>query len=396
MKYLKKILCLWLALSIFLSVAIVPAGAAETTDPTEEVTEATEEETTEVTQETEEPTEATEPEDEETEETEPEETLPEEDYNSQSGSMSFESPAPEKKQKNYNQVPLFLQTDYRSVRYSDGTVATSGCTMACVAMVASWLRQEEILPDNLAKRFGKYDASNIQRMEAASIVLDLDFETAFDLWDVIMALKEGKVAILLMDAGSDFTNTQHTVVARGLTADGKLLIHDPYGPNYESSKLTEGFKNGFTRAFMAQGFSEAWIYDEYVEPEPRESRYPEMDLTDEELDLLARLIWLEARGESFQGQQAIAEIVFNRMAAEGFSDTLKGTIMAEGQFRTTKFLDDAEPGELQYKAIEMAISGPNVLPMEVYYFARERSNNHVWGRIDNHVFCYGDDGFPSK
>lgn len=38
------------------------------------------------------------------------------------------------------------------------------------------------------------------------------------------------------------------------------------------------------------------------------------------------------------------KIVFNRMISGKFSETLTGTIMAEGQFRTAKFVDDAKPG----------------------------------------------------
>ena len=52
------------------------------------------------------------------------------------------------------------------------------------------------------------------------------------------------------------------------------------------------------------------------------------------------------------------------------------------------YLDDATPWQVQYEAIEAAVYGPNVLPMDVMYFAQQPTNNNVWGTIGGHVFCY--------
>ena len=39
-------------------------------------------------------------------------------------------------------------------------------------------------------------------------------------------------------------------------------------------------------------------------------------LTDEEIDLLAKIVWLEANGEPVEGQEAVVEVVLNRMASD--------------------------------------------------------------------------------
>ena len=126
-------------------------------------------------------------------------------------------------------------------------------------------------------------------------------------------------------------------------------------------------------------------YEEDLSGDPR---YPDITLTYEERQLLARLIWAEARGECEEGQQAVAEVVLNRMASENFGNTLKGVIYAEGQFRSVSCLEDAEPYQAQYEAIERAIYGPYVLPEDVVHFATFRTNNNVWGQIGGHIFCY--------
>lgn len=373
----RRMLCLLLLVSLLFSLCAVPAYASETEGTAE--TTPTRTEAPDETDAAEDPTKpvAEDPDDEPTEDSAV--------MTSQSVSMGYDTSGYNAKPTT---VPLYLQTDYPKTPYNGSSLATSGCTMACISMVSTYLTGEEHLPDEFARRFNNYEASNIQRMEAASTVMDLTY-TKTTLWtDVMDALEEGKVVIVLLGKKSSFTGTQHTVVLTGLTWDGKILVNDPNGANYKKAALKEGFEYGFPPEMMRKGFSGGWIYEEYIPPEPTVSRYPDMKLTADDLYLIASIIWLEARGESFEGQQAIAEIVFNRMASGCFSDTVRGTILAEGQFRTTKFLDDAKPGELQYKAIEKAISGPNVLPIDVYFFARTKTNDHVWGQIGGHVFCY--------
>lgn len=124
------------------------------------------------------------------------------------------------------------------------------------------------------------------------------------------------------------------------------------------------------------------------EAEPEPSRYESFSLSDEDMVLLAKIIWLEARGESFEGQQAVAEVVFNRMLSEYFPDTLSDVIYQKGQFSTASMVHTADPDNTQYLAIEAALNGPNILPLEVVFFATTAENDNVWGSIGGHTFCY--------
>lgn len=294
----------------------------------------------------------------------------------------------QKKSGVFLDVPKYLQTDYPNCAYGTGTVATSGCSMTSAAMVITYLTGEKIMPDELAVRFREDDGSNLQRMEYTYLVYDLEFTKTFRWNDVVQALSNGKVVVILVNSRSPFTSTQHFMVLTGITTDGKIMVNDPYGPNYDKWELKDGYENGFEQATVLQGFSGAWIFEDYEEPEFPECRYPDFKLTQDDRNLLAKIIWLEARGESFEGQRAVAEVVFNRMMSDEFStDTLRGTIMAENQFRTVGFLKDAKPGELQFKAIDRALSGPYVLPEDVYFFASYPVNKNVWGTIGGHIFC---------
>lgn len=62
-----------------------------------------------------------------------------------------------------------------------------------------------------------------------------------------------------------------------------------------------------------------------VEPEP-ENRYAELHFSDEDVFILACLVYHEARGESFEGQVAVVEVVLNRMLSEYFPDTVEEVV----------------------------------------------------------------------
>jgi len=396
-----RMICILLAVALAVSMAAVPSFATEMDEDLEDIMNsssssmgyidseeeaaaaASREEETEPTAAETAPPEETESDEEPTEEAE--ETAASETEEVFAEEESEELAA---NKRVYNEIPLILQTDYPDIPYSDGSLATSGCTMACVAMVGSYLREEEVSPVDLARRFGKYEASNMQRMEYAAIVLDLDFEMTMSWKKVMKGLKAGKPVIIMVGKASGFTASQHMVVLTGITEDGLITVNDPYGPNYTKWELADGFENGFEEVDVKTGFAGAWIFEEYEEPPVVPTRYPGVELTTEEEYLLASIIWLESRGESFEGQQAIAEIVLNRLIAEGFPNTIHDVIFAENQFTTTAFLDDAKPGEIQYKAIKTALTGESVLPVDVYYFGRYPKNDRIWGTIGGHTFCY--------
>ena len=389
MSFCKKLLALACVVSLLCS-CLLPVCAEEnpedTTEAYTETTDSTEE--PETTEETAEPTETTET----TEATEPEATEAEDSDSSQSSS----SPT---KVKSVNGFPLYNQLDYPNKRFGSGTVATSGCGITSLAMVATYLTGHTYLPDELAGYFGGYGENNVQRLEYGAKQMQLPIRKADNIRQIFSAMKEGNIAILLMNHLSIFSESQHFIVLNGMTKDGKYLVADSYAPNYEKWDLKRGFEEGFSEKDLLLGYNGGWIFDVsampeepfiYTEEKPDcEPRYPDVELTWDEQQLMAKIIWLEARGESKEGQQAVAEIILNRLVSGKFGDSIHDVIYGEGQFRTTPFLKDADAWQAQYDAIDDALSGPNILPMNVYYFATYPENGRIWGKIGGHIFCYG-------
>ena len=207
MSFCKKLLALACVVSLLCS-CLLPVCAEEnpedTTEAYTETTDSTEE--PETTEETTEPTEPTET----TEATEPEATEAEDSDSPQSSS----SPA---KVKTVNGFPLYNQLDYPNKRFGSGTVATSGCGITSLAMVATYLTGHTYLPDELAGYFGGYGENNVQRKEYGAKQMRLPIHKADNIRQIFSAMKEGNIAILLMNHLSIFTETQHFIVLNGVT-----------------------------------------------------------------------------------------------------------------------------------------------------------------------------------
>ena len=361
-----------------------PESTTETTEP-ESTTEPTESE----------PTEATVP------ETQPETTETTETTPPQTGS---EKTVGKDGTVYLHGVPMYFQNDYPDVLYGNGTVKSSGCSVTSLTMVANAITGYDYTVDELADYFGGVAGSNTERLETGSDTLGLKWERSENWNATWKALQEGKIVIALMDAGSNpdclFTNEQHFIVLTGLNSEGKILVNDPNADNYEVWNLKNGFEKGFAAKDILPGYSAAWIYDRTLETQPaRYTAYrpPKFDtetnnggLTRQERYLLACLIWGEARGESIYGQQAVAEVVLNRLASGKFGDSIAQVICGEGQFRsvTAGQLEKATPTQAQYQAIDRALFGKRILPENIYYFAVYAGRADVYIQVGNHLFSF--------
>lgn len=304
----------------------------------------------------------------------------------------------ENERTHYDAVPNFYETDYPDIRYGTGSFAENGSGITSVAMVASYLTGYEYRPDQLAQWFASYTGNQIQTLEHISEELRLPCQRAENFHVARQALRDGKVVIALMGSSSVFTTGQHFIVLTGINEAGKITVNDPNRNNYELWNLQKSFAEGFREGDILCGYQGAWIYDpaqmpeepfHYEDPAPAEGpRYPDLTVSDEDTELLAKLIWAEAQGEPFEGQQAIAEVVINRVAADNFPGTVHDVLYAPDQFKAIGQIYAAKPTHVQYEAIRRALYGPHVVPEDVVFFSTGAVNENVWGTIGKHTFCH--------
>ena len=113
-------------------------------------------------------------------------------------------------------------------------------------------------------------------------------------------------------------------------------------------------------------------------------------LTQDEINLLARIVMLEAGGEPILGQEAVIEVIFNRIYLEEFPNTLEGVLSQPRQFSTWKNrnIEAASPTDEVYESINNVLFGnTHILPYETVYFGISAENNNKQTVIGNHVFC---------
>ncbi len=297
-------------------------------------------------------------------------------------------------------VPRYYQTDYPNVKFGNGTISTSGCSVTCLAMVATYLTDQEYLPDQMAYHFGSYGKNHVQRLEYGNAQMRLPNVRTDNVQDVLAGLREGKVAIAMMDYESLFTTTQHFIVMAGLTEDGKVVVNDPLeSTHWEDVFMVKCYDEGFPESNVIKGFCGAWIYDkkdipsEYIPfdastPEQQESRYAGYVLTDEDNYYLASFLWAEARNESEEVQQAIAEVILNRVVSDKFPNTVSDVIRKGEYSGNCQKMPFAEVGMPQYRAVTAAMFGPHILPDTVHYFSIWETHGTPWGTVGPYTFLY--------
>lgn len=112
------------------------------------------------------------------------------------------------------------------------------------------------------------------------------------------------------------------------------------------------------------------------------------------LNLLARVISAEARGESYRGQVAVGAVILNRVSHSSFPDTISGVVYQSGAF------DCMYDGQINvavadsaYKAAQDALNGWDPSGGAIYYYnPKTAKSNWIRSRpiiltIGNHVFC---------
>lgn len=118
--------------------------------------------------------------------------------------------------------------------------------------------------------------------------------------------------------------------------------------------------------------------------------------TTTDLQLMARAINGEARGEPYEGQVAVGAVILNRVKSSKFPNTIAGVIYQSGAF--TAVADGQinvaiSEGSTVVKAAQDAMNGWDPTGGAIYYFnPATATNKWIWSRpliktIGKHRFC---------
>ena len=113
-----------------------------------------------------------------------------------------------------------------------------------------------------------------------------------------------------------------------------------------------------------------------------------------DVNLLARVIYGEARGEPYTGQVAVGAVIMNRVKHNSFPNTLASVIYQSGAFDAVADGQvNLSPDSTAKKAAQDAIDGWDPSYGAIYYFNPSTATNKwIWSRpltvvIGKHRFC---------
>lgn len=115
-----------------------------------------------------------------------------------------------------------------------------------------------------------------------------------------------------------------------------------------------------------------------------------------DLQLMARAINGEARGEPYEGQVAVGAVILNRVRSASFPNTIAGVIYEPGAFTAVSDGQINVPiaeNSTVYKAAQDALNGWDPTGGAIYYFNPDTATNKwIWSRplikqIGKHRFC---------
>lgn len=115
-----------------------------------------------------------------------------------------------------------------------------------------------------------------------------------------------------------------------------------------------------------------------------------------DLQLMARAINGEARGEAYEGQVAVGAVILNRVKNSQFPNTIAGVIYEKGAFTAVadgQINVPIKEGSGVLKAAQDAMNGWDPTNGCIYYFNPDTATNKwIWSRplvkkIGKHRFC---------
>ena len=197
------------------------------------------------------------------------------------------------------------------------------------------------------------------------------------------------ITIIVSSQNNTETNVGYDPIRTTMT-----MVHYSSNPTNESMDSTVLQAPPPTMIYIEEETSEP-----EPEPEPEPAAYQEIAdvITDDEIEMLARLLFLEAGNQSIEGQRAVIEVVFNRLLSDEFPNTLNDVVYAENQFSPAHLIPSTTPTDEQYEVIQIVLTDTEtVLDRGVVFFSRGQYNDYLYDKIGDHYFCYSTKSYQNK
>jgi N-acetylmuramoyl-L-alanine amidase len=118
-------------------------------------------------------------------------------------------------------------------------------------------------------------------------------------------------------------------------------------------------------------------------------------ITDDDIYLMAQIVYAESRSEPYAGKVAVASVILNRLKSPGFPKTIEQVIKQKAAFSCIRNGEiDVVPDKMSYEAVLDALKGKDPTNNAVFFYNPKIATS-VWMKqvskknvkpIGNHVF----------
>lgn len=169
----------------------------------------------------------------------------------------------------FPEVPLYLQQNYLGTMYGDHKLTTNGCGITSMAMLASYMSDQELTPPQLSARYGRYSRpTGTSGSLFEEVPPQLGFyliKKTYDWKEAKAYMEQGYSAVVCQHKGY-WTRGGHYLVLEKMTEEGLVQVRDSNMANY--SRLPLHKEDAFpwdTLRFHSSGY---WIYEKKVTAHP--------------------------------------------------------------------------------------------------------------------------------
>jgi len=173
----------------------------------------------------------------------------------------------------FPEIPVYLQQDYPTTMYGNYPIRTHGCGITTMAMLASYMADDELTPPEMCARFGRYcystgtDGSLFSNTPAS-----MGFycrKKTYDTREVWAALEEGQVVVSCQHKGY-WTRGGHYIALERIAGEKMVQVRDSNIFNY--SKLKAHRQDMHRWSSITTDGTGYWIYEDKVVTIPACSR----------------------------------------------------------------------------------------------------------------------------
>ncbi|MCP8616284.1 LysM peptidoglycan-binding domain-containing protein [Salirhabdus salicampi] len=192
--------------------------------------------------------------------------------------------------------------------------------------------------------------------------------------------------------------TQTTTTHQVVQGDTLFSLAQKHNTTVDAIKKVNNMSSNFLRVGQTLTIPSGTSSTPTTSPAPATEQTT--DLSQEDIEWLAKMIYSEARGESLEGQIAVGAVIMNRVESPLFPNTVKEVLFEQSngvyQFTPAKTgsINTANPNGQNMEAAMRAANGEDPTNGSLYFYNPDKTNSQwlksrtVSTVIGNHTFAF--------